>query len=73
MSDIKSIKKQLNRLENEHYELDRIILHMNAQKFDSEIKSDPMEINKLKDLQKRKVSIHEEIIRLKHQLQNWRD
>ena len=44
-------------LKNYHYELDRTILHLTAQKFDSEAKKNPHELNQLRDLKKKKLSI----------------
>ena len=52
MSDLKSLKKQLTILKRDHYELDRTILHLSAQKFDIEAKKNPNELNQLKDLKK---------------------
>ena len=71
MSDLKSLKKQLNRLKNEHYQLDKVILHMTAQNFDDEIKKDQFELNKLTELKKRKLSIRDEIFKIQKQLQGF--
>ena len=69
MSDIKSLKKRLTRLKNEHYELDRTILHMTAQNFDDGIKKDQFELNRLTELKKKKLSIRDEIYKVQKELQ----
>ena len=69
MSDIKLLRKQLNKLKNDHYELDRTILHLTAQKFDIETKKNPHELNQLRDLKKKKLSIRDQIFNIQKQLQ----
>tara|TARA_B000000437_G_C11539889_1_gene262748 strand:+ start:223 stop:444 length:222 start_codon:yes stop_codon:yes gene_type:complete len=73
MSDIKLLRKQLNNLKNHHYELDRTILHLTAQKFDAEAKKNPHELNQLKDLKKKKLLIRDQIFNIQKQLQKYED
>ena len=72
MSDLKSLKKQLTVLKKDHYEVDRTILHLTAQKFDIEAKKNPHELNKISDLKKRKLIIRDQIFNIEMQIKNLR-
>mgnify|MGYP001200258478 CR=1 FL=1 len=70
MVDRKDIRRRLTQLKNEHFKLDKLVLHMTAQASESSKKMDPTEQNRLKEFKKRKLALRDEIVRIERDIQS---
>ena len=70
MTNLRLSKKRLSKLKAEHFELDRLILHLTAQSLESSKKASPNEKNKLKDFKQKKKAVSDEIAKLENEIQN---
>ena len=70
MTDLKIAKVRLTKLKAEHFELDKLILHLTAQALEASKKASPNEKNKLKEFKTKKQAVSDEIARLENEIQN---
>lgn len=68
MSDSKSLKKMLTKLKEEHWKLDKLVLHMTAQENDRSKGLSSREENMLSGFKKRKLIIRDEIAKVEKQI-----
>ena len=68
MTDTKASKRRLSKLKAQHWNLDKIVLHMTAQAAEAHGTMAPAEYNRLADFKKRKLALRDEISRIEAEL-----
>lgn len=70
MTNLKIAKQRLTKLKAQHFELDRLILHLTAQGLEASKKASPNEMNKLKEFKTKKKTVSDEIKKIENEIQN---